>query len=444
MTNRVTVKKFGGTSLGSAAQIDRVAQYLQNCFEAGERFVVVASAMAGETSRLIALGKEVDPNPDPACFDQLFATGEHISIALLALALERRGVSAVALRGEDVPILAEGGHIKARIHHVDPKKLHVLMEGGCIPIVAGCQGVDHQTGKCVTFGRGGSDTTAVALAIALGGVVCEIYTDVDGVYTTDPRICPSAKLLSHINYLEMMEMASLGAKVMQIRSVDLAYRYKIPVHIRSAFSWKEGTLVTLEKPAYERLCVSTVTCDKNQAKIMMQGCPMSADAIQQILGPLAKAHINVDMIVQSFSASQKKRMDLYFTVQTADFDKALRIAEAQGEQLAAVAVTGDHEVAKVSALGSGMVDHYGVANKFFEILADAQIPVYLTSTSEIKISVLVPQDQAKQATDLIHKTFIEGNWDPALEYGDTQKQPRRKDTWSKSIPNEATKVKVTH
>lgn len=421
----ISVKKFGGTSLGSAAQIDRVAQYLQNCYESGERFVVVASAMAGETNRLIALAKEVHHDPYPEFYDLVFAAGEHAAIALLSIALRRRGVPARPLKGSDVPVVAEGGHMKARVHHVAPERLNTLLENDEIPVVAGCQGIDRHTGACVTLGRGGSDTTAVAIAIALGGVMCEIYTDVDGVYTADPRICQSARLLPVIDYLEMMEMASLGAKVMQIRSVDLAYRYQIPVHVRSAFSWKEGTKMQSEfkqsrgqVQSYERLCVSAVTCDENQAKIMVHGCRSDTSAIQNILGPLAKAHINVDMIVQSFSPTPQKQktMDFYFTVSRADYDKALRIAQTQGELLEVIAVVGDDQVAKVSALGSGMVDHYGVANKFFEVLAAHNIPVYLTSTSEIKISVLVPQEKAKQATEVIHQTFIEGIWDPLVEY----------------------------
>lgn len=417
------VKKFGGTSLGSTEQIDRVSQYLHNCHEAGERFVVVASAMAGETNRLINLAKNIHKDPNPEFYDFLFSTGEHAACALLSIALNRRGVSAYPLRGADLPIVTEGGHMKARIHHIDTRRLMDMLESGAVPIVAGCQGVDHASARPTTLGRGGSDTTAVALAVALGGVSCEIFTDVDGVYSTDPRICPTAKLLPHVDYLEMMEMASMGAKVMHIRSMDLAYRYAVPIHVRSSFSWKEGTMIT-ERPqdGYERLCVSTVTCDENQAKIMVHGLEAGTASIQKLFSPLAKAHINIDMIVQSFNAPGK--MDLYFTVSTAEFDKAMLITQREAQKMGDLSVSGDDKVAKVSALGSGMMDHYGVANKFFEVLARQSIPVFLTSTSEIKISVLIPQEKAKQATEAIHKVFIESAWDPSTEYSEVSESIR--------------------
>jgi aspartate kinase len=408
------VKKFGGTSVGSPSQIERVCQYLAGCYRAGERFVVVVSAMAGETNRLITLMKELDDKPYPEFYDRVFATGELASIALVAIGLNRLNIRAVPLSGAEVPLWTVGGHQKARVQKVETALLEAYLKKGVIPLVAGCQGVDKVTRKMTTLGRGGSDTTAVALAVGLGSSICEIFTDVEGIYSTDPRICKQARILKSLDYMTMMELASLGAKVLQIRSVDLAYRYGIPIHVRSAFSWKEGTMITA-KPSdpYERLCVSHVTLDDNQAKICIQGLPNQGDRIPMILAPLAREKINIDMIVQSFC---KDQMDVYFTVGKAEFDKALRITQTLAGCLGADQVSGDDQVSKVSAVGSGMMDHWGVASKFFEVLSQDSIPVYLISTSEIKISVLVPKQRAARAVELLHRTFIEESWDPDLAF----------------------------
>ncbi len=397
------VQKYGGTSVGDVARIQNVARRVAARRAAGDDVVVVVSAMAGETNRLLALAREIASDPDRRECDVLVATGEQVTVALLAMALNHGGCPAVSFLGHQVRIATDSAFGKARIKSIDDRRIGQALADGRVVVVAGFQGVDLED-NITTLGRGGSDTSAVALAAALRADACEIYTDVDGVYTSDPRICPDARKLERISYDEMLELASLGAKVLQIRSVEFAKRYSVPVHVRSSFSDVSGTWVVEEETSMEDVLVSGVTYDRDEAKITVVRVPDQPGLAARIFGPIADANISVDMIIQNASADGTT--DLTFTVPKADFRQALGIIEATAKTIGAAGVRTDPEVAKVSIVGLGMRSHAGVASRMFRVLADEGINIEMISTSEIKISVVIAAKYVELAVRVLHDAFI--------------------------------------
>ena len=402
----VIVQKFGGTSVGDLDRIRNVAERVVETRRAGHDVVVVVSAMAGETDRLVELAHAISPDPDPREYDVLVATGEQKTIALLAMAIQALGVSARSFTGGQVRVQTDGDHSRARIHKIDTGPIRETLAQGAVVVVAGFQGTDPE-GDITTLGRGGSDTSAVAVAAALKADVCEIYTDVDGVYTSDPNVVPNARKIDRISYDEMLEMASLGAKVLQIRSVKFGKRYGIPIHVRSSFSKKEGTWVVAESEIMERLVVSGVTYNRGEAKVTIFGVPDVPGVAAEIFGPMSEAGILVDVIVQNVSANEKT--DMTFTVARRDLRKALPIAEAVGKQLGAAGVKSDDTIAKVSVVGLGMKDHAGVASKMFRVLRDEGINIQMINTSEIKISIVIAEKYTELACRSLHDAFELGN-----------------------------------
>jgi aspartate kinase len=397
------VQKYGGTSMGDAERIRKVARRVVATARAGNGVVVVVSAMAGETNALVALSRELGgDDPDPREHDQLVAIGENKSAALLALAIQRLGQRARSFSGGQVRVLTDGEHRRARIQHIDSERLLAELDAGGVAVVTGFQGVDER-GDVTTLGRGGSDTSAVAIAAALGADVCEIYTDVDGVYTTDPNLVPAARKLSRVSYEEMLEMASLGAKVLQIRSVKFAMRYGVPIHVRSSFSDGEGTWVVREEEVVEKLVVSGVTYNRNEAKIRVRGVKDAPGVAASIFAPLSDAGIVVDMIVQN--VSQDGTTDVTFTVPRDDFRRASELAREAASGVGARDVEGDKAIAKVSVVGLGMKDHAGVAARMFQVLAKEGINIQLISTSEIKISVVIEEKYVELAVRALHDAF---------------------------------------
>lgn len=398
----IVVQKFGGTSVGSLDRIRRVAERVQATRAAGHDVIVAVSAMAGETNRLLKLGSDLSPRPHPREIDALVATGEQVSSALLAIALGELGVPAQSLLGHQVRLRTDGAFTKARIKAIDGGRLNEVIAGGCVPVVAGFQGVDHE-GNITTLGRGGTDTTAVAIAAAVGARVCEIYTDVDGVYTADPNVVPDARKIERISYEEMIELSSLGAKVLQIRSVEVAMKYRVPIHVRSSFKEDTGTMVVGEEESLESVVVSGVTSDKNEVKVTLRSVPDRPGISAALFEALAHARISVDMIIQNVSLDG--RTDLTFTVTRTDADAAQAIAQkALGDALAGdVAV--DPAVVKVSIVGLGMRSHAGVAARMFRILADEGINIEAISTSEIKVSCLIAAKYAELAVRALHAGF---------------------------------------
>jgi aspartate kinase len=368
----------------------------------GNEVVVVVSAMSGETDRLIQLALQASDNPELREYDALISTGEQVSAALLAITLHAMGVPAKSLLGPQLRIVTDNAFSKARIQKVEVKRMQKELQAGVIPIVTGFQGVD-KNGNITTLGRGGSDTTGVALAAALRADVCEIYTDVEGVYTTDPNICPEARKLSSITYDEMMEMASLGAKVLQIRSVEFAKKYNVPIHVRSSFSEKSGTFVVKEGEKMERVLVSGVTYNKNEARITVVRVPDQPGIASKLFSPISNANIVVDMIIQNSSA--EGYADMTFTVPKADFKKALKLVRNTAEEIKAQEVRADENIAKVSIVGAGMVSHAGVASKMFTALAKENINILMISTSEIKISCVVEGKYGELAARVLHQAF---------------------------------------
>lgn len=371
--------------------------------EEGHRVIVVVSAMAGETNRLRALARQVAAEPDEREIDVLLSTGEQVSVALLAMALQDLGYPALSLLGHQVRIATDDAFGRARIRRIDAHRLLSALADGHIVVVAGFQGVDAK-GNITTLGRGGSDTTAVAIAAALRADVCEIYTDVDGVYSADPRICPQAKKLARLSYDEMLELASLGARVLQIRSVEFAKRYQVPVHVRSSFSPVEGTWVVKEDPSMEDVLISGVAYDLDQAKITVLGLRDRPGLAAKLFTPIAAAHIVVDMIIQN--ASEDGYTDLTFTVPKGDYEKALARVKEVATEIGARGVTWETEVAKVSIVGLGMRSHAGVAARMFQTLAREGINIQMISTSEIKISVVIDAKYTELAVRVLHDTFI--------------------------------------
>jgi len=400
------VQKYGGTSVGSLERMEEnVAAKVVKARLAGHAVVVVVSAMSGETDRLLGLAKTLtDDAPDPRETDVLLATGEQASIALVAMALKKHSIPAKSYTGFQVAVHTDSAHTKARIVKIDRERLRADIDKGVVPVIAGFQGVDDQ-GDITTLGRGGSDTTAVAIAAALGADECQIYTDVDGVYTTDPRIVPEARKLKQITVEEMLEMASLGSKVLQIRSVAFAGKYRVRLRVLSSFlEDSEGTLITFEESkSMEEAIISGIAFQRNEAKIVVQGVPDHPGLAFQILGPVAKANINIDMIVQN--ASIDGLTDFSFTVERGDFKEALAIMESVREVIGAKAVFGDTRIAKVSVIGVGMRTHAGIAAKMFETLSNEGINIQMISTSEIKVSVVIEEKYLELAVRALHEAF---------------------------------------
>jgi len=399
------VQKFGGTSVADVDRIRAVAERVAASRAHGDHVVVVVSAMAGETNRLLALARAIAPAPDDRESDALVSTGEQVTAALAALALQQAGVPARSFLGHQVRIETDNAYGRARIVRVDVERLRETLAAGKVAVVAGFQGVDGE-GSITTLGRGGSDTSAVALAAALEAETCEIYTDVDGVYTSDPRIVPRARKLDRISYDEMLELASLGAKVLQIRSVEFAKRYRVPVHVRSSFNQAEGTWVVEEDATMNEVSVAGVAHDRDQAKLTLRQVPDRPGIAARLFGPIARANIVVDMIVQNVSSTSAT--DVTFTVPRGDYEKARALAEGVAREIGAQGVAGELDVAKVSIVGVGMRTHAGIAARMFEILAAEGINIQMISTSEIKVSVVINERYTELAVRALHDAFIGG------------------------------------
>jgi aspartate kinase len=397
------VQKYGGTSVGSAERIGQVADKVIGWRNRGSDVVVVVSAMSGETNRLVKLAHEITEQPSPRELDVLLATGEQVTIALLSMALEQRGCSARSYTGTQVHIRTDSAHNKARIRAIEDKNIRADLSQGKVVVVAGFQGVDEY-GNITTLGRGGSDTTAVALAAALKADECQIYTDVDGVYTTDPRVVPEARRLERITFEEMLEMASLGSKVLQIRSVSFAGRYNVPLRVLSSFEEGEGTLITYEDEKMEQALISGIAFNRDEAKLTILGVPDKPGVAYQILGPISDANIEVDMIVQNI-APDGATTDFTFTVNRGDFRKALAILEDTAKKLGAREVTGDNKIVKISLVGVGMRSHAGIASTMFAALAREGVNIRMISTSEIKISVVVDEKYLELGVRTLHDAF---------------------------------------
>ena len=399
------VQKFGGTSVGTTERIKAVAGRIAAFKAAGHQLVVVVSAMSGETNRLIALAKEVQAEPDPREYDVVVSTGEQVTIGLLCMALLERGVKARSYTGGQVSILTDSSHTKARIRKIDEERMRADLAEGTLVVVAGFQGVDAE-GNVTTLGRGGSDTTAVALAAALKADECQIYTDVDGVYTTDPRIVPEARRLKSVTFEEMLEMASLGSKILQIRSVEFAGKYKVPLRVLSSFQEQgEGTLITFEEDAkMEDAVISGIAFNRDEAKITVMGVPDRPGIAYAILGPIGDANIDVDMIIQN--AGVDGLTDLSFTVHRNEYQKALDVLNRRvKDHIKAADIRGDHKICKVSMVGVGMRTHAGIASQMFRTLAEEGINIQMISTSEIKISVVIDEKYMELAVRALHKAF---------------------------------------
>jgi len=396
------VLKFGGTSVGSPDRIKNVAERLLRLRGEGRSLVVVVSAMSGETDRLLGLAHEIQPRSEGRELDVLLSTGEQVTIALLSMALEARGCPARSYTGGQVRILTDSAHNKARIQSIDDARIREDLGAGRVVVVAGFQGVD-ETGAITTLGRGGSDTTAVALAAALKADECRIYTDVDGVYTTDPRVVKNARRLERITFEEMLEMASLGSKVLQIRSVEFAGKYNVPLRVLSSFEEGPGTLITTEEGRVEQALVAGIAFNQNEAQLTIQGVPDQPGVAYGILGPIADANIEVDMIVQNIGADQTT--DFTFTVNKNDFEKAMEVLQKVADGLGARNVSGDTKIAKISVVGVGMRSHAGIASRMFKALARESINIRMISTSEIKISVVVDEKYLELGVRTLHDAF---------------------------------------
>lgn len=398
------VQKFGGTSVGTIERIEQVAEKVKKFRERGDDIVVVVSAMSGETNRLIDLAKQISDNkPVPRELDVMVSTGEQVTIALLAMALIKRGVPAVSYTGNQVRILTDSAHNKARILQIDDQKIRADLKSGRVVVVAGFQGVDEH-GNITTLGRGGSDTTGVALAAALKADECQIYTDVDGVYTTDPRVVPQARRLDKITFEEMLEMASLGSKVLQIRSVEFAGKYNVPLRVLHSFQEDPGTLITLdEEESMEQPIISGIAFNRDEAKLTIRGVPDIPGVAFKILGPVSAANIEVDMIVQN--VAHDNTTDFTFTVHNNDYQNALAVLEKTAAEIGAREVGGNTNIAKVSIVGVGMRSHAGVASRMFEALAKESINIQMISTSEIKVSVVIEEKYLELAVRALHTAF---------------------------------------
>ena len=396
------VHKYGGTSVGSVERIQHVAGKVMAARARGESVVVVVSAMSGETNKLVAYAKEAQKTPDPRELDVILSTGEQVTIGLLAMALRDRGCPAVSFTGAQVPILTDAAHTKARILEIPTDRIQAALDQGQVVIVAGFQGVTRE-GDITTLGRGGSDTTAVALAAALKADECLIFTDVDGVYTTDPRVEPRARRLDRITFEEMLEMASLGSKVLQIRSVEFAGKYNVPLRVLSSFKEGEGTLISYEDDSMEKPLISGIAFNRDEAKLTVLGVPDRPGIASKILGPVAEANIEVDMIVQN--VAEDGTTNFTFTVNRSEYAKAMSILDATAKAMGAREVRGDEAIVKVSIVGVGMRSHAGIAAKMFDTLAAEGINIQMISTSEIKISVVINEKYLELAVRALHAAF---------------------------------------
>jgi aspartate kinase len=400
------VQKYGGTSVGSPERIKNVAKRVARWHARGHQLVVVVSAMSGETNRLIALAKAIQAEPDPRELDVMVSTGEQVTIGLLAMALKEEGLNARSYTGAQVKIVTDSAFTKARILKIDDQRMRADLNDGCVVVVAGFQGVDEQ-GNITTLGRGGSDTTGVALAAALKADECQIYTDVDGVYTTDPRIVPEARRLKTITFEEMLEMASLGSKVLQIRSVEFAGKYKVRLRVLSSFDDNDddtGTLITFEEDEnMEQAIISGIAFNRDEAKITIQGVPDRPGIAYQILGPIGDANVDVDMIVQN--VGHDGLTDFSFTVHRNDYQKTLKTLEPVVKHIDARGIISGDKIAKVSVVGVGMRSHAGIASTAFRTLAEEGINIEMISTSEIKISVVIDEKYTELAVRVLHKAF---------------------------------------
>ena len=410
------VQKYGGTSMGSIDRIKNVAKRVKRWHDNGHQVVVVVSAMSGETNRLIDLARQISKQPDPREYDQMVSTGEQVSISLLAMAIKELGIGARSFTGRQVAIKTDNAHNKARIESIDDKNIREQLEAGNIVIVAGFQGIDDE-GNSTTLGRGGSDTTGVAIAAALGADECQIYTDVDGVYTTDPRVTSKAKKLEKITFEEMLEMASLGSKILQIRSVEFAGKYGVPLRVLSSFDedtdgsfdddFKNnvGTLITIDEgDNMEQAIISGIAFNRDEAKIVVRGVPDHPGIASAILSPIGRANIEIDMIVQNVSANGTT--DFSFTVNRNDMDKAMAVLNNEvKDDIGAKEVVGNSDVVKVSLVGVGMRSHAGVASLMFQTLAENNINIQMISTSEIKVSVLIQEQHLEKAVKSLHTAF---------------------------------------
>jgi len=397
------VQKYGGTSVGSIERIEAVADKVNGFVKEGHQIVVAVSAMSGETNRLIGLAEQIQEHPTPREMDVLVSTGEQVTIALLCMALHKRGIDAKSYTGGQVKILTDNAHTKARIQKIDKEGILQDLENNHVVVVAGFQGTDEE-GNITTLGRGGSDTTGVALAAALEADECQIYTDVDGVYTTDPRICDKAKRLDQVTFEEMIEMASLGSKVLQIRSVEFAGKYNVPLRVLSSFKEGPGTLISLEeKTSMEQPLISGIAFTRDEAKLTIRGVPDIPGIASKVLGPISSANIEVDVIVQNIAADGTT--DITFTVQRGEMAKAAEILDNIATELGAREVVKDDKIAKVSIVGVGMRSHAGVASKMFEALATDNINIQLITTSEIKISVVIEEKYMELAVRSLHSAF---------------------------------------
>ncbi|MDP1774845.1 MAG: aspartate kinase [Methylobacter sp.] len=396
------VYKFGGTSVGTVERIKAVAEKVKQAHDLGDQIVVVVSAMSGETNRLVALAKDVQQNPNEREMDVLLSTGEQVTVALLSMALHELGCDACSYTGSQVRILTDSSHTKARIRKIDDARIRGHLNEGKVVVVAGFQGVDEH-GNITTLGRGGSDTTAVALAAALKADECHIYTDVDGVYTTDPRVEPKARRLDKITFEEMLEMASLGSKVLQIRSVEFAGKYNVALRVLSSFKEGKGTLITYEESQVESALISGIAFNRDEAKLTITGVPDLPGVAFRILGPIADANIEIDMIIQNIA--DDATTDFTFTVHRNDYPRAKILLDKTCAELGARNVTGDDSIVKVSIVGVGMRSHAGIASTMFKALADEGINIRMISTSEIKISVVVDEKYLELAVRALHAAF---------------------------------------
>jgi aspartate kinase len=397
------VQKYGGTSVGSVERIEAVADRIVAARAQGHDIVVVLSAMSGETNRLIALAEQIQSQPTPRELDVLVSTGEQVTIALLCMALHKRGCEAKSFTGAQVRILTDASHTRARIRDIDSGRISAELARGSVVVVAGFQGID-ESGNITTLGRGGSDTSAVALAAALKADECQIYTDVKGVYTTDPRVVEDARLLRSVTFEEMLELASLGAKVLQIRSVEFAGKYKVPLRVLSSFEDDPGTLISLEDDnEMEAPAISGIAFTRDEAKVTVSGVPDVPGVAFQVLGPVSDAGIEVDVIVQNVAADGTT--DITFTVKRQDSEKTEAIVAEVARRIAAKSVTLDKKIAKVSLVGVGMRSHAGIASKMFKTLADESINIQIITTSEIKISVVIEEKYLELAVRALHSAF---------------------------------------
>ncbi len=396
------VQKYGGTSVGSVEKIENVAERLIAARKAGHDVVVAVSAMSGETNRLVEMAHQISANPDPREYDVLVSTGEQVTIALLGMALKERGCDARSYTGSQVHILTDSAHTKARILDIDEAQIRADLDKGRVVIVAGFQGKDEH-GNITTLGRGGSDTTAVALAAALKADECQIYTDVDGVYTTDPRVVSDARRLEKITFEEMLEMASLGSKVLQIRAVEFAGKYNVKLRVLSSFKEGPGTLITYEEENMEQAAISGIAFNRDEAKLTILGVPDQPGVAHSILGAIGDANIEVDMIIQNVAADSTT--DFTFTVHRNDYERALDILNKTAKELAAREVVGDNAIVKISLVGVGMRSHAGIASQMFKALADEGINIRMIATSEIKISVVVDEKYLELGVRALHAEF---------------------------------------